>query len=94
MDNTLVSVYWKLSNRIDNGVDFAQLGPEYHRGSGQVKIIIYNTLGQEMAILLDELQNLGVKGISFNGENYCSEVYFVVMQTGQFQAKRKIVLLK
>lgn len=62
--------------------------------SGAVKILVYNTLGQEIAVLVDAYQGEGFHNIIFNGNNLSSGVYFVVMEAGSEQFKRKIVLLK
>jgi len=62
--------------------------------SSNVRILVYNTLGQEIAVLMDAYQGEGFHKILFNGNNLSSGVYFVVMEAGSEQFKRKIVLLK
>ena len=62
--------------------------------AGNLKIILFNTLGKEVSLLLDEHHSIGNHSIVIDGENLSSGVYFVVMNSGSFQTKRKIVLLK
>ncbi|HCV44421.1 MAG TPA: hypothetical protein DGH68_13115, partial [Bacteroidetes bacterium] len=59
-----------------------------------VTLKIYNTLGQQVAQLVDEQQQAGNHHVMFRGEGLASGVYFYRLQTGGFVANRKILLLR
>jgi hypothetical protein len=67
--------------------------------SSQVRLVIYNQLGQEVATLVNELQNAGVKTVAWNGKDnfgidVSSGVYFYRIVAGDFVASKKMMLLK
>jgi hypothetical protein len=59
-----------------------------------VKLTVYNTLGEEVADLVDELFDAGSHEIVFNASNFTSGIYFVRMESGSFVSTRKIMLMK
>jgi len=59
-----------------------------------VKIYLHDILGSEIAVILDEEVNPGIKEIELNGSNLASGVYFVRMVTNNYQQTIKISLLK
>jgi len=60
----------------------------------KVKIYLHDILGSEIAVLLDEEVNPGVKEIELNGSNLASGVYLVRMIANNYQQTIKISLLK
>ena len=62
--------------------------------SGMLKILVYNTLGQEVFELYDGFQTAGIHQLKFSGQNLSSGVYFVVLRSGKSQIKQKILLIK
>jgi hypothetical protein len=63
------------------------------RGSN-VRVTVYNTLGQRMAILVNEDQDPGSHDIRFDGSRLASGMYFYRLQAGDFVASKKMLLLK
>jgi tartrate-resistant acid phosphatase type 5 len=59
-----------------------------------VKIGVYNTLGQEVAILLEERKPAGTHVVDFDGNALSSGVYLYKIQAGSFQQVRKMVLMR
>jgi thermitase len=59
-----------------------------------VTLTAYNTLGQQVAQLVNEQQQAGYHDVVFRGDGLASGVYFYRLQTGGFVANRKILLLK
>jgi hypothetical protein len=59
-----------------------------------VKLTVYNSLGQCVAILVDEQKSPGVYEIKFNGINLSSGVYFYRLTAGSFVQTKKMILLK
>jgi len=62
--------------------------------SGQVTIRVYNMLGQEMATLIDGVQDAGQHSVTFDASDLPAGVYLYVMQSGSFTQTNKMTLLK
>lgn len=62
--------------------------------SSFVNITIYNTNGQEVAILVNEQNTAGTYNITFNAQNLPSGVYLYKMKTGDFVKSLKMSLIK
>jgi len=60
----------------------------------KVQIIIYNGLGKEVAVLLDEEKDVGNYDVEFNASGLPSGVYFYRLQAGDFIQTKKMVLMK
>jgi hypothetical protein len=61
---------------------------------GHVVLKIYNTLGKEVAELINETKEEGTYSVTFNGENLPSGLYFYKIQIGEFVEVKKMLLLK
>lgn len=59
-----------------------------------VKIAIYNLLGQEVALPVNEFQEAGAHSITFNASDLTSGAYFYTIETPQFKQTRKMLLAK
>ena len=55
---------------------------------------IYNVLGQEVAVLVDGMQEAGYKSVTWNAKNLPSSVYFSRLTAGTYTAARKLLLTK
>jgi photosystem II stability/assembly factor-like uncharacterized protein len=65
------------------------------KNSGRVKIIVYNTLGQALANVLDEIKEPGSYSVQWNGSAYASGLYFYRMEVnGVVVDFRKMILMK
>ncbi len=62
--------------------------------ASQVKIEIYNLLGQRVAVLLDERKPAGSYTTEFDGSSLPSGVYLCRMQAREFRQVRKMLLIK
>ena len=62
--------------------------------SGEVRMIIYNLLGQEVARLVSGELDAGYHTVTWNASNVSSGIYFYRLQAGEFTRTRKMVLLK
>lgn len=61
----------------------------------RVTMKVYNTLGQEVASLLDNhMLARGLHRVSFDGSTLASGVYIYTLEAGSFTASAKMVLLK
>jgi photosystem II stability/assembly factor-like uncharacterized protein len=65
------------------------------RGPGfRVRLAVYDVLGREVAVLMDERKEAGSYQVKFDGTNLPSGVYFYRMQAGDFVQTRQLLLLK
>ncbi|RQV96252.1 T9SS C-terminal target domain-containing protein, partial [bacterium] len=60
----------------------------------QVKLVLYNVLGQQVATLLDKPLQVGIHQVAFDANTLPSGVYFARLSTPHQQNTRKIILLK
>jgi len=61
---------------------------------GHVRIAVYDSAGEEVAVLVDGVMAAGRKSVDFNGFNLASGVYFYRLQAGSFVQTRQLLLLK
>jgi len=60
----------------------------------EVRLIIYNLLGEEVARLVDSIQPAGLQQITWDASGVSSGIYFYRIQAGDFVQTKKMVLLK
>jgi len=59
-----------------------------------VTLKIYDVLGNEVAVLVNEEKPAGNYKIDFKGNNLASGIYFYTLRAGSFVQSRKMILLK
>lgn len=59
-----------------------------------VTLSVYNTLGQVVSTLVNEIQDVGYHEIRFDGSGLASGVYFYRLQSGGYVAVKKLLLMK
>lgn len=59
-----------------------------------VKLKIYDILGEEIATVVDERQNPGEYSVNFDGSELSSGFYYYQLRAGDFVRTRKMILLK
>lgn len=62
--------------------------------SQRAQLRVYNTLGQEVATLVNEDKPAGTYSIEWNAGTVASGVYFYQLKAGGYSATRKLLLLK
>ncbi|MGE5315813.1 MAG: GLUG motif-containing protein [Acidobacteriota bacterium] len=62
--------------------------------SGKVKLVVYDILGKEAAVLVDEAQEAGTYRVQFDASRLSTGVYFCRLTSGAFSALRKMLLVK
>jgi len=62
--------------------------------ASQVDLSVFDVLGREVSVLVDETRNAGVHEVKFNGSGLASGVYFYRIQAGEFVQTRKLLLCK
>ena len=62
--------------------------------SSKVKLSVYNTLGKEVAVLVNEELGAGQYNLAWNGAGQSSGVYYYRLETEGFTEVRKMMLIK
>ncbi len=62
--------------------------------AGLVKIQVYNVLGQEVATIVNELENAGTHVVKFGGEHLSSGTYFYSIHADNFSSVKKMLFVK
>jgi M6 family metalloprotease-like protein len=63
-------------------------------GVSDVKIVVFDLLGREVAILVNERRQPGTYEVTFDGSSMASGIYFYRLQAGSFVETRKMLLVK
>jgi hypothetical protein len=61
---------------------------------GKVSLKVYNTLGVEVATLVNDIETSGEHEVNFYGDNLPSGTYFYTLTTGAFSTTKRMVLAK
>jgi uncharacterized membrane protein len=59
-----------------------------------VNLTVYNSLGQQVAVLINDFVSAGKHSVKFNGEGLASGIYLIKMTAGSFVDARKLNLMK
>ena len=59
-----------------------------------VRLTVYNILGQQVSILVDEVQQPGFKFATWDAQGFASGMYFCRMETDEYARTIKLTLLK
>jgi len=62
--------------------------------NSMVRLSVYNVLGQELSVLVDEFQQSGYKSVDFNASSLPTGMYLYRLTAGDFVAVKKLVVLK
>ena len=59
-----------------------------------VVIEIYDTLGQKIATVENEVKSAGQHFVHFNGNKFASGIYYYKIQAGSFMRTKKMLLIE
>jgi hypothetical protein len=62
--------------------------------SGHVKLVVFDILGREAAVLLNEYKYPGVYNVDFDASRLASGVYFYKLEAGDYAQTKKMLLVK
>lgn len=60
----------------------------------QIRISVYDILGKEIEVILNEFRSPGNYNVEWNADKYASGVYFYELSAGEFTERKKMVLVK
>lgn len=61
---------------------------------GPVTLKVFNSIGQQVAELVNATQSAGIYNINFNASSLSSGVYFYTLKANDFTATKKFILIK
>ncbi len=61
---------------------------------GFVSLKVFNSLGEEVAVVIDDYQSAGNYKITFNGNDLPSGMYVYQLKSGNYSESKKMLLLK
>ncbi|MEO8209941.1 MAG: T9SS type A sorting domain-containing protein, partial [bacterium] len=64
------------------------------RITNYVSLKVYDILGNEVFVLVNEKQNAGSYEVDFDGSNFSSGLYYYKLQTDNFNETKKMTLIK
>jgi len=62
--------------------------------SGNVKLTLYNLIGQVLGTIVNEYKESGIHTINFDGSELNSGIYIYKLQAGSFVETKKMILMK
>jgi hypothetical protein len=62
--------------------------------AGHVSLKVYNLIGQQVAVLVDQMEEAGYKSVAFNASNLSSGTYVIELRSGSLVTSKKLLLLK
>lgn len=62
--------------------------------AGLVKLIVYDLLGKEISVLVNETEKSGYHSVEFNARNLPSGVYIYTLQVNDFISSKKMTVIK
>jgi len=99
-----VGMYKESSNYIQYEYNLGQNYPNPFNPTTQISFSIkenslvllkvFDILGREVALLVNEVLNSGIHTIQFDGRNLESGIYFYEIQANEFRDVKKLILLK
>ena len=62
--------------------------------SDNVSLKVFDILGREVAVLINEYKTAGIYTVEFNASRFASGVYFYQLRAGDFVEAKKMILMK
>ena len=59
-----------------------------------MNLTVFDILGREVSELVNDKRDAGVYEVTFDGSNLASGVYFYRLQAGDFEATKRLLLVK
>ena len=62
--------------------------------TSQVSLKVYDVLGREAAILVNEEKSVGTYKVTFDGRGLASGIYYYQLRSGSFSESKKMIFIK
>jgi hypothetical protein len=89
-----IPIYFNLTQNFPNPFNPSTTIKFSLTSSGYATLKIYNALGSEIEVLMDNEMNAGTYDVQWNARNYPSGVYFYQLRSGRFVETKKMILMK
>jgi hypothetical protein len=66
----------------------------FEGGKGDVKLVVFNILGQQIAALVNQQLSPGTYEVEWPASNFSSGIYFYKLTAGDYYETKKMVLMK
>jgi hypothetical protein len=94
-ENNLVPKNYDLSQNFPNPFNPSTIIKYQVPQNSFVSLRVYNSLGQEIATLVNGMINAGTHDVQFNASNLSSGIYFYVITAGNsFVQTKKMIVIK
>jgi hypothetical protein len=93
-DNSVAPTEYSLSQNYPNPFNPSTTISYSVPTAGRVSLSIFNTLGQEVALLTNDHKGAGTHSARWDATNVPSGIYFYRLQAGQFVETKKMILLR
>lgn len=93
-ETNLIIMEYELSNNYPNPFNPSTIIKYQLLNEGPVKLRVYDILGREVKLLVDEFQTNGRYEVEFNGNNLPSGIYFYRLEANDFVDSKKMLLVK
>lgn len=91
---TSIKLYNNYPNPFNPSTKIRFALPGNNGNSFNVKVIIYDILGNEIVNLVDEEKSAGIYEVNFNANQLASGIYIVILKANSLSISQKIVLMK
>jgi hypothetical protein len=89
------SLYQNYPNPFNPSTKIKFCLPNPSEGGGmETKLIVYDGLGREAAVLVDEQLKPGTYEVDWNGTNFASGVYYYSLHAGDYLETKKMLMIK
>ena len=85
---------YRLSNNYPNPFNPSTMISYEIGQSEQVRLSVYNVLGQEVMVLVNNVQDAGVHEIQFQAGTLASGIYMYRLEAGSYSSTHKMILMK
>ena len=85
---------YRLSNNYPNPFNPSTMISYEIGQSEQVRLSIYNILGQEVMVLVNDVQEAGIHNVQFQAGSLASGIYMYRLEAGNFTSTNKMILMK
>ncbi len=89
-----INLTWKLEQNYPNPFNPTTKIEFTLPADGITKLVVYNILGQQVKVLLNEYMQAGSYSTPFNGSNLSSGIYFYKLQSNNQMQIKKMLLIK